>query len=64
MTSLHVICGLAPLPIKNPGYAYGSWPFTTTGPSFLKGLFASSIQTGFCHPFKEHPIAASTFAEL
>ena len=22
MTSLHVICGLAP-PIKNPGYAYG-----------------------------------------
>ena len=21
MTSLHVICGLAPFPIKNPGYA-------------------------------------------
>ena len=23
MTSLHVICGLGPPPIKNPGYAYG-----------------------------------------
>ena len=22
MTSLHVICGLGPPPIKNPGYAY------------------------------------------
>ena len=29
LTSLHVICGLGPLPIKNPGYgyAYGSRPF-------------------------------------
>ena len=26
MTSLQVICGLAPPPIKNPGYAYGSEP--------------------------------------
>ena len=24
MTSLHMICGLGPPPIKNPGYAYGS----------------------------------------
>ena len=24
MTSLHVICGLGPPPIKNPGYAYVS----------------------------------------
>ena len=24
MTSLHVICGLAPNPIQNPGYAYAS----------------------------------------
>ena len=24
MTSLHVICGLGPPPIKNPGYAYAS----------------------------------------
>ena len=23
MTSVHVICDLGPLPIKNPGYAYG-----------------------------------------
>ena len=23
MTSLHVICGLGPHPIKNPGYTYG-----------------------------------------
>ena len=25
MTSFHVICGLAPLPIKNSGYAYGRY---------------------------------------
>ena len=25
MTSLHVICGLAPPGIKNPGYAYDPW---------------------------------------
>ena len=24
MTSLHVICGLGPPPIKNPGYAYAA----------------------------------------
>ena len=24
MTSLHVICGLGPTPIKHPGYAYES----------------------------------------
>ena len=26
MTSLHVICGLGPLPIKNSGYAYDRYP--------------------------------------
>ena len=26
MTSLHVICGLGPPPIKNPGYAYARYP--------------------------------------
>ena len=25
MTSLHVICGLGPPPIKNPGYAYATY---------------------------------------
>ena len=27
MTLLHVICGLAPLPIKNPSYAYAGDPW-------------------------------------
>ena len=27
MTSLYVICGLPPPPIKNPGYAYGLYHY-------------------------------------
>ena len=42
MTSLRVICGLAPPPIKNPGYAYG--------PAFMKS-FVPFKNAGSWHAF-------------
>ena len=38
MTSLYVVCGLAPPPIKNPGYAYDGAP----GPTVATALATST----------------------
>ena len=63
MTSLHVICGLAP-PIKNPGYAYawdvvsnfsGSWAaITTTNSRADSANQAELIRNRFSFALRHH----------
>ena len=58
MTSLHVIYGFAPPPIKNPGYAYSLTAIQNQEtPKLLIAIFAASL----CCDFVAHLLNPALF---
>ena len=64
MTSLHVICGLGPPPIKNPGYAYATAYRVGMSLGFVLCLYFDDCFPQICffyiclplfHPLTERP---------